>query len=145
MGVDSVTWQALGLVLTVLGLGTSALIWTRRGPARGLRAAAWSLIPLAAALTGTLRLVGDVVGAVGRWGTRLVFDPLTWTGFVVAALAGVLFVVSGWMLRREPARSPRRAAKGSAAPRPVEGGPARAGEDPDLAEIEALLRGRGIT
>jgi hypothetical protein len=149
--MDSVTWQALGLVLTLLGLGTSAFIWTRRGPARGLRAVAWSLIPLAAALTGTLRLVGDVAGAVSRWAGRLVFDPLTWTGFIVAGVAVLLFVVSGRMLRRTPRTSRQKraapAGAGSAEDAPAVGrGQSTSGTgDPELDEIEKLLRRRGIT
>ena len=147
--MDSVTWQALGLVLTLLGLGTSAFIWSRRGPARGLRAVAWSLLPLAAALTGTLRLAGDVTGAVTRWASRLVFDPLTWTGFVVAGVAVLLFVVSGRMLRRAPSRkksAPPAAGAASAAPAVGRGKPAGSGTgDPELDEIEQLLRRRGIT
>ena len=116
-GLDAATWQALGLVLTLLGLGTSALVWSRRGPARGLRAVAWSLIPLAAALTGTLRLAGDIVGAVTRWSSRLVFDPLTWTGIAVAGVSAVLFVLSGRLIRRDPtSRKARRA--GATAPAP---------------------------
>jgi membrane protein implicated in regulation of membrane protease activity len=156
MGVDSVTWQALGLVLTLLGLGTSAFIWSRRGPARGLRAVAWSLLPLAAALTGTLRLAGDVVSAVGRWSTRLVFDPLTWTGFVVAGVAVLLFLVSGRMLQRQPRPEPRRSRGRPAVaddrqkagePRAVGRGKASGSGtgDPELDEIEQILRRRGIT
>lgn len=149
MGIDTVTWQALGLVLTLLGLGTSAYIWTRRGPARGLRAAALSLLPLAAALTGVLRLTGDVVGAVGRWATRLVFDPLTWVGFVLAGVALLLFVLSGWMLRRDPGRGrPRREVRSEqSTPAVGRGTPAGASGtgDPELDEIEKILRRRGIT
>jgi hypothetical protein len=165
-GLDAATWQALGLLLTLLGLGTSALVWSRRGPARGLRAVAWSLIPLAAALTGTLRLAGDIVGAVTRWSSRLVFDPLTWTGIAVAGVSAVLFVLSGRLIRRDPgSRKGRRAAATATAPdalgsragappatppgpatRRAQGSAAGGGTgDPELDEIEAILRRRGIT
>jgi hypothetical protein len=170
-GLDAATWQALGLVLTLLGLGTSAYVWSRRGPARGLRGVAWSLVPLAAALTGTLRLVGDVVGAVGRWSSRLVLDPLTWTGIVVAGVSALLFVVSGRLIARDP--RPRRGTRGgtaessgsarvtarlgsrTSAPRastPTAPPSASAGSTapgasgyPEMDEIEAILRRRGIT
>ena len=105
MGIDAVTWQALGLLLTVVGLVLSAVVWSRRGPAAGLRAAAWSLLPLAAGLTGTLRLLAEVAGAVSRWAARLVFSPVVWLGLAVAVLAAVLFVVSGLLRRREGAPS----------------------------------------
>ncbi len=57
-GLDDSTWQALGLVLTIAGLAVSAVLWSRRGPASGVRGAAWSLLPLAAGLTGVLKLGG---------------------------------------------------------------------------------------
>lgn len=167
-GLDAATWQALGLLLTLLGLGTSALVWSRRGPARGLRAVAWSLIPLAAALTGTLRLAGDIVGAVTRWSSRLVFDPLTWTGIAVAGVSAALFVLSGRLIRRDPtSRKARRAGTTASEPAPdalgsqasappaTPPGPATGNAkssatgsstgDPELDEIEAILRRRGIT
>lgn len=137
-GFDSLTWQALGLVLTLIGLGLSAVVWKRKGPARGLRGVAWSLLPLAAGLTGTLRLVADLADAVGRWATRFVFSPTVWLGVVVAVVAAVLFAVSARMLRARPA--PKAAS--------VEGGgPPRAGltGGGDFDEIEAILRKHGIS
>ena len=101
-GVDVVTWQALGLLLTLLGLGVSALVWSRSGTAAGLRAVAWSLLPLAAALTGTLRLFAVVVGATLAWATRLVFSPVVWLGLLLALASAVLFVLSGVLRRRSP-------------------------------------------
>jgi hypothetical protein len=149
--VDSATWQALGLVLTLVGLGLSALVWTRRGPARGLRAAAWSLIPLAAGLTGVLRLGWEITESVVEWAGRLVFSPVVWLGLLVAALSAVLFVVSGWMLRRRPGQKeagiPEQAAapRGKALPRSQSAksaGPTGAGDD--MADIEEILRKHGI-
>jgi hypothetical protein len=146
-GFDSATWQALGLVLTLLGLGGSALIWVRRGPAKGLRGVAWSLIPLAAGLTGVLRLGWEVTESVVEWAGRLVFSPVVWLGLVVTAVSAVLFVVSGWMLRRDAPTSTRAtgAPKGKALPasrssQPT--GPAGAGDD--MADIEEILRKHGI-
>lgn len=140
--LDSATWNALGLVLTLIGLALSAVVWARRGPGRGLRAVAWSLVPLAAALTGLLRLGADIVEAVLRWATRLVFSPVVWLGLVVAAVAAVLFVVSGWLLRRRGA--PNRVTtdpKATGAPA-VRGSK---GDDPDdLDDIEEILRKHGI-
>ncbi len=137
--IDNATWQALGLTLTVLGLVVSVLLWRRRGAASGLRAAAWSLLPLAAGLTGTLRLLWEVADSVTSWAARLVFSPAVWLGIVLAVVSVVLFVVSGILRRRTPSR---RAAP--AAPAGGKGAPAVTGGDDDMAEIEALLKKHGI-
>jgi hypothetical protein len=134
--IDNATWQALGLTLTILGLVASFVLWRRRGAASGLRAAAWALLPLAAALTGTLRLGWEIADSVGRWATRVVFSPVVWLGIVLVGVSVVLFVVSGVLRRRTPA------------PRAVDSGkdrqPAVSGGD-DMADIEALLKKHGIS
>jgi hypothetical protein len=137
--IDNATWQALGLTLTVLGLVVSVLLWRRRGAVSGLRAAAWSLLPLAAGLTGTLRLLWEIADSVASWAARLVFSPTVWLGIVLAGVSVVLFVVSGILRRRTPSR---RAVPG--APAPGKGTPAVTGGDDDMAEIEALLKKHGI-
>jgi hypothetical protein len=161
-GLDSATWQALGLILTLLGLGLSAVVWVRRGPARGLRGIAWSLLPLAAGLTGLLRLGWEVTDSVLEWAARLVFSPVVWLGLVVAAVSLVLFVVSGWLLRRNgsgpgsPAEVERlRGPALTGAGRPAAsstgkgvgstsaaGTTSSAGDD--MADIEEILRKHGI-
>lgn len=146
MSVDAATWQALGLVLTLIGLGLSAVVWSRRGPARGLRGIAWSLVPLAAGLTGVLRLGWEIGDAVVQWAGRLVFSPTVWLGLLVAVLSALLFVVSGAMLRR---RAPAKGAKGAppagspALPRNRSAPPAASPGD-DMADIEEILRKHGI-
>jgi heme exporter protein D len=134
--IDNATWKALGLTLTVLGLVASFVLWRRRGAASGMRATAWALLPLAAALTGTLRLGWEIADSVGDWALRLVFSPVVWLGVVLAGVSLVLFVVSGVLRRR---RTP--------APRAVDSGKARqpaiSGDD-DMADIEALLKKHGI-
>ena len=167
-GLDSATWQALGLVLTIAGLTVSAVLWSRRGPASGLRGAAWSLLPLAAGLTGVLKLGWEITDSVVSWAARLVFSPIVWLGLVVAGVSMVLFVVSGWMRRRgaggsrpkavapgkaTPDELPRRRSTpaATASPTGAEGGtrsgakagaPQAAGDDMD--EIEEILRRHGI-
>ena len=66
-------------------------------------------MPVAAWLTGTLRLVASIVDDVGTWATRLVLSPTVWVGIVVAAVAVVLWVVSGVMLGRASGRATGRA------------------------------------
>jgi hypothetical protein len=146
-GIDATTWQALGLVLTLLGLGLSALVWRRRGTAPGLRAAAWSLLPAAAGFTGTLRLVWQIGNDVGDWAVRLIFSPVVWLGISLAVVAVVLFVVSGAMRSRGVgvrSSAPGRrsgAAVGDRASAPPARGPA--GDD-GMDDIEAILRKHGI-
>lgn len=135
--IDATTWTALGLTLTLLGLVASALVWRRRGAAAGLRGAAWSLLPLAAALTGVLRLLGEIAGDVGGWAVRLVFSPVVWAGVCLAGLAVVLYVVSGLLGRHSPKREATRAV-----PERRGAPPAR---DDDLDDIEAILRKHGIS
>ena len=138
-GFDDATWQALGLVLTLLGLGTSAFIWMRRGAVSGLRAVAWSLLPLAAGLTGTLRLAWDIVDSVGTWAARLVFSPVVWLGIVLAGVSVVLFGASAVVRGRQPADprkvSPSPKRRPAAGPADVEG----------MDDIEAILRKHGIS
>jgi hypothetical protein len=132
-GIDNATWHALGLVLTLLGGAASVLLWRRRGAASGLRALAWSLLPLAAALTGVLRLTWEIADSVGAWAVRLVFSPVVWLGVVVAGVSLVLFVVSGVLRGRRPAGHGRRT--------PVVEGRS----DDDEADIEAILKKHGIS
>lgn len=139
--IDNATWQALGLTLTVLGLAASVLVWRRRGVSAGLRAAAWSLLPLAAALTGTLRLLWEIADSVATWAVRLVFSPVVWIGIGLAGVSAVLFVVSGLLRRRSRSR---RAVTSSSEPSAARSGrPAISGDD-DMADIEALLKKHGI-
>jgi hypothetical protein len=157
--VDDAAWAALTLSLTVLGA-----IWTwwsfrRRGITSGLRALAFTLLPLAAYLTRTLRMFTRIVDAIGDWATSLALDPRVWSGIIVAGVSAVLFVVSGALRARGvgASRAPKRGRSGGdvEAQReqpgrlPTAGGrsggrPAVDGDD-DMAEIEALLRKRGIS
>ncbi|MGZ4436242.1 MAG: hypothetical protein ACXVWU_12445 [Nocardioides sp.] len=138
--IDATTWTALGLTLTVLGLVVSVLVWRRRGAGAGLRAAAWSLLPLAAGLTGVLGLAADVADAVSSWAVRLVFSPSVWLGLVVAGVSASLFVVSGLLRRRTPRPgSPRKTA---ASPAEL---PSRTGDAGLDADVEAILKKHGIS
>ena len=137
--IDATTWTALGLSLTLLGLIASWLVGRRRGLAAGLRGAAWSLLPLAAGMTGVLRLGSNLVGDVTDWALRLVFSPVVWLGLVVAGTSVVLFVVSGVLRRRSPAR---RTGKGAKQVTARSAPPAAPVLDDD---IEAILKKHGIS
>ncbi|MCW2791299.1 MAG: hypothetical protein JWO76_397 [Nocardioides sp.] len=149
--MDDVTWGALTLTLTLLGAIWTWVAYQRRGVTSGLRALAFTLLPLAAYLTKTLQMFTKIVDAVATWATNLVFNPFVWAGVVLAGLSVVLFTVSGYLRSRELGRSrpsgetgskPAPASRKELPPAAGRGGPAI---DDDMAEIEALLRKRGIT
>lgn len=150
---DTFTWQALTAVLTLLGLAGTVAFWRRRGPASGLRVLALALLPVAAYLTGTLRLIWEVGDAVVSWALRFTFSPAVWLGLGLVALSVTLFVVAGRLRRREP--SSARSAEGPALPgktsrRPAQPVGRRADERPvpaddDMADIEAILKRHGIS
>ena len=147
-GIDSSTWQALGVTLTVVGLLVSVLLWRRRGPASGLRGVAWALLPAAAGLTGTLRLLWQVGDEVASWAVRLVFSPLVWAGIVLAGVSVVLFGVSAAMRNRGVGGRKKDGTKEKSLPaeRSTPGArpPATKGDDDDMDDIEAILRKHGI-
>lgn len=140
-GLDAAAWAALALALTLVGALLTVLAWRRRGVVAGLRAAAWTLVPLALWLTGTLRLAVHLAGDVASWAAHLVFSPVVWLGTGVALASATLFVVSGVLRRRRPARPARPRSTPSAPPRPSG---ARTEVDPEMAEIEAILKRHGI-
>lgn len=159
--MDSTTWAALALVLTMILAVGAWLSWRRRGPAAGLRGLAWTLVPVAAWLTGTLRLAAAIVEDVLHWATRLVFSPVVWAGLAVAGVAVALWVVSGVLLSRgigvhvtagevSGKRARKPSVKGAPAreiPAARRGGPATKAdtEEPDdMADIEAILKRHGI-
>jgi hypothetical protein len=155
--VDGTTWAALTAALTVAGAIWTWIAFRRRGAANGLRAMGFTLLPAAAWLTGTLEMVVEIAGSVTDWATSLVFNVLTWTGVGLAGLAVVLFLVSGFIRDRQLARGQAAGKTGTsggaaaaASPGLPEasstGDPPRAlvRVDDDLADIEALLRKRGI-
>ncbi len=148
---DTVTWQALTAILTAAALTATVLLWRRRGPVAGLRMLAVALLPAAAYLTGTLRVLWEIGDAVVRWATRLVLSPTVWLGIALAVAALALFVLAGALGRRRAGagHGSRRRQVSPPSRRPA-GGPGAssggtAGEDDDLADIEAILERHGIS
>jgi hypothetical protein len=169
---DKIAWLPLCGGLTGLGLVLSYIAMRRRGPGSGLRWAAWSLLPLAAYLTGAIEMFWKMGAAVGDFAKGFVFSAQVWSGIAVAGLAVVLFVVSGPMRRRardgEGKRGqdtqavgarPATAAAGreiTTRTAPAATAPARtpakarkgknaADDDDDLGDVEDILRRHGIT
>jgi uncharacterized protein (TIGR03382 family) len=140
--VDATTWQAVGVTLSAVGLVLSVLVWRRRGAAAGLRAVAWSLLPAAAGLTGTLRLLWRIADEVGSWAVRLVFSPVVWLGIVLAGVAVVLFVVSAALRSRGAGRQRTDEAEPEQSRQVAARRDSSAGLDDD---VEAILRKHGIS
>ena len=136
----------------------------------GLRGVAWSLLPLAAYLTGSIEMFWKIGTAIGTFATSFVFSLKVWSGVAVAALAAVLFVVSAAGRRRKRARRGQDAVAGQPGQASGAGGavaadrngtkgssrkelatkPARAAkgtpdDDDDMAGVEDILRRHGIT
>jgi hypothetical protein len=93
--------------LTGLGLVLSYLVMRRRGLGSGLRGAAWSLLPLAAYLTGSVKMFWKIGVAIADFAKGFVFSAEVWSGIAVAGLAALLFVVSGPLRRRRVKRGGR--------------------------------------
>ena len=124
---DKIAWLPLCGGLTGLGLVLSYIAMRRRGLGTGLRWAAWSLLPIAAYLTGSIEMFWQMGVAVGDFAKGFVFSPKVWAGIAVAGLAVVLFVVSGPMRRRGVGRDQDKQAAESGAAGAVARDPASAG------------------
>lgn len=147
--MEDATWLALTLVLTLLAGTWTWLVARRRGLPSTLRGAAVTLLPPAAYLTGTLEAGVEIGEVVGRWATGLVFRPSVWVGVALAGLSAALFVVSGFLRRRGAPDADAGPATGKKPPRSPDALPAaqrgKPAIDDDLAEIEAILKKRGIS
>jgi hypothetical protein len=168
---NSIAWFPLCVGVTAAGLVYSWFAWRRRGARRGIRAAAWSVLPLAAYLTGAILLIGRIGSAIVQFAGSFVFSPKTWAGVALFGLSVLLFLTSGGMpkVRREKKRGRKAEAKQAAAtsggnaavtaggqrgaevttpaPRPAKVPRGRAADDDDGldADVAEILRRRGIT
>jgi hypothetical protein len=139
MTYDSAAWGALAFALSILLGVVTFFRWRRRGLAAGLRGAAWTVLPVAAWLTGVLELGFDIARSVGHWAVHVVFSPVVWLGIVLAGISAALFGAAAVVGRRGPGKSPARI--------PVKGrGPdSGVAEGDDLGDVEAILRKHGIS
>ena len=145
--VDDAAWGALTLSLSILGGIYTWFAFRSRGFVAGLRGAGFTIIPLALLLTDTLQMVTRIGSAVGDWAANLALNPTTWLGIILAILSVGCFVAAGFLSDRgvgvtkgedEPRRKELPKGKGGKSK------PVLADVDPEMAEIEALLRKRGI-
>jgi hypothetical protein len=168
---DQIVSLPLCAALTGLGLVLSYFVMRRRGLGSGLRAAAWSLLPLAAYLTGAVKMFWKIGVAIADFAKGFVFSTEVWSGIALAGLAALLFVVSGPLRRRRGQRgqrgqdqqavgapttktagreiAPRTASVATTPPAqtPVKArkGKNAADDDDDLGDVEDILRRHGIT
>jgi hypothetical protein len=170
---DKIAWLPLCGGLSGLGLILSYLVMRRRGLGSGLRGAAWSLLPLAAYLTGSIEMFWKIGTAIGDFAKGFAFSPKVWSGIALAGLAVVLFVMSGPLRRHRVARGQDKeaASAGTAggvdaaktrqlaprtanvpavstpakAPVKVRKGKAAAADDDDLGDVADILRRHGIS
>jgi len=114
---NSIAWFPLCVGLTAAGLVYSWFAWRRRGARRGIRATAWSVLPLAAYLTGAILLIGRIGSAIVQFAGSFVFSPKTWAGVALFGLSVLLFLTSGGMpkLSSGKKRARKKEAKQAAA------------------------------
>jgi hypothetical protein len=138
--LDTVTWGAFAVTFTILGAAATWLAYRRRGLRSGLRWAATTLLVPAAYFTSTLRMLGRIGSAIADWAASFVWNPLVWVGLGLAVLSLLLFAVAA----RLPGRGPRERSGRLGRRKPRAVGAAHAA-DPELDDIEALLKRHGIS
>ena len=146
--MDEAAWGALTLSLTVLGGIYTWFAFRSRGFVAGLRGVGFTIIPVALLLTDTLEMATKIGSAVGDWVVGFGFNPASWLGIILAVVSVTCFVAAGFLAERgvgaatsDAKPSPEELNKGKGTKKE----PVLSDVDPEMAEIEALLRKRGIT
>jgi hypothetical protein len=149
--MDDAAWGALTLSLTLLGGIYTWFAFRSRGFVAGLRGVGFTIIPVALLLTDTLETATRIGSALGDWVGNFAFSPASWLGIILAVVSVACFVTAGFLAERsvggakagedgeKPAR--KELGRGKAARKE----PVLSDVDPEMAEIEALLRKRGIS
>lgn len=156
----------LCVALTAFAVLVTGVQVRRRRPRSATRWLGAALLPVGAYLTGLLTLTARIVDAVVRWATSLVLSPVTWVGLGLLA-AGLVLLVGAGLVRPRRGRG-TAGGDGRADAQPGRGGPVRSGgrkaakssrslpgkppasagavpaADDDFAEVEEILRRRGL-
>ena len=140
--------------LTLLGIIATGVAWRRGNKRRVVQGVGLALAPIALYFSGLLRLLWNAIVAFGTWASTLIFSPSIWLGHgparpVHRALGGrrhgrpPLCSAGQGDEGRAPGTSTDGRAAGQGQDRPGDR-PQAAGGRPEMAEIEALLKSRGI-
>jgi hypothetical protein len=135
--------------LTLLGVIATGIAWRKGNKGRVIQGIGLALAPIALYFSGLLRLLWDAIVAFGTWASKIILSPAVWFGLSLLGLCVVLWVVGGLVARRtSPAKSKEMDSQSKANALPAKkAGKSRPNEPPideELAEIEALLKSRGI-
>jgi hypothetical protein len=136
--------------LTLLGVIATGIAWRRGNKGRVVQGVGLALAPIALYFSGVLQLLWNGIVAVGSWAAKIIFSPAVWFGLSLLGLCLVLWVVGGFLARRFPAKKPstqlRATSTAGSLPAPTrKARPSNEAQiDEDMAEIEALLKARGI-
>lgn len=136
--------------LSLIGVIVVALAWRRGHRGRVVQGVGLALAPTALYFTGLLSLLWNGVVATVGWASRVLFTPSVWFGITLLGVCVVLWVVGGLLAKRGANRAPAvgRATKQQSLPAAQKGQQVRKQPAPpvddDMAEIEAILKNRGI-
>jgi hypothetical protein len=141
--------------LTLLGVIATGVAWRRGNKGRVIQGIGLVLAAIGLYFSGLLRLLWNAAVAFGTWASTIIFSPAVWFGLSLLGLCIVLWVVGGLLARRSAAaKSKEVSAQSAAGALPGTTGPAKKGTakserkqppiDEEMAEIEALLKSRGI-
>ena len=150
--MDDVTWGALTLTLTAVGGFYTWWAYKNRGATAAVRGLAFTLLPAAAWLTGTLQMFSNIASEIADWAVHLAFSPKVWLGVILAGMSVALFLVSGFLRDRGlGGGTPRRTTDATTA-KPAPKALPKAKQQPGALddsglddEIAAILKRRGIS
>jgi hypothetical protein len=135
MSYNSIFWLPVAAVLTALGLFLTYRYGRARGNRAMLRGAAWSLLPIAAYLTGSIEMFWKIGTAIGNFASGFAFSPVKWAGIAVTGAAAALFFGTSGRERRKAARlrAAQRAGQKKAAAAAAPAGAVEPGKQPTSA------------
>ena len=135
--------------LSLLGVIATGIAWRRGNKGRVIQGIGLALAPIALYFSGLLRLLWNAAVALGTWASKIILSPSVWFGLSLLGLCIVLWVVGGVIGRRSAAKAKEVSKQPTASALPAKKGAAKSGRsqppiDEEMAEIEALLKSRGI-